>query len=99
MILHLPRNVGYMKFCGQVAKFRFHFPLRNIFAQNFNIDKDVIAGIEFSVLAGIISSATSIPNHGDTWFKGMELSRDVYKMFLKPNVRETFEHVIPFTSS
>jgi hypothetical protein len=61
--------------------------LTSLFAHNFNIDKVVIAGIEFNVSVDIISSATCIPDHGETWFKGMELDLDDYKLFLKPNVK------------
>ena len=54
-----------MNFCEQVAEYGSHVPLTSIFVQNFNIDKAVIEGIEFIVLAGIISLATGIPNHGE----------------------------------
>lgn len=35
----------------------------------------------FSVDA--ISQATSIPNHGENWFKGMNLDLEEYKTYLK----------------
>ena len=70
--------------------------MTSLFAHNFNIDKVVIAGIEFSFSADIISSATSTPNLGETWFKGVELDLDDYKLFLKPNVRDSPKHVFPF---
>lgn len=85
-----------MKVHEQIVDFGSHVPLTSIFSQNLNTDKAIMVGIEFNVLAGIIYSATCIPNHDDTQFKGMELSLDDYKMFLKPNVRETFEHGFPF---
>ena len=90
------RNVGCMKFCEKIQEVGCHVSLTSLFAHDFNIDKVVIEGIEFSVSTDIISSATGIPNHGETWFKGMELDLDDYKLFLKPNVRDAPKHVFPF---
>ena len=88
-----------MKFCEKIQEVGYDVPLTSLFAHNFNIDKVVIAGIEFSVSADIISSATCIPYHGETWFKGMELDLDDYKLFLKPNVRDAPKQVFSFQTS
>lgn len=85
-----------MNFCENIVEVGSLIHLRSIFAQNFNIYKVVIIGIEFNVSVDIISLATSIPNHGDTWFKGMELHLHDYKILLKPNVREIYKQVLPF---
>jgi hypothetical protein len=90
------RNDCCMKFCENIQEFGCHVPLTSLFAHNFNTDKAITAGIEFIVSTYIISSTTSILDHGETWFKGMELDLDDYKLFLKPNVRDAPKHVFPF---
>ena len=59
-------------------------------------DKYIIAGIEFTISAYVIALATCIPNHGEIWFKGMELDLENYKMFLKPHCKDAPQHIFPF---
>ena len=73
-----------------------HVPLTTLFAIKFSIYKATKAGIEFTLSAKAITSATWIPNEGEFWFNGMELDLENYPMFSKPHYRDESEHVFPF---
>ena len=70
--------------------------LTSLFSTSFNMGKVIIAGGELKILAGVISSETSIPSHGERWFKGMDLDLEDYKKFLKPHAREEQKYLFPF---
>lgn len=57
--------------------------LTSLFSSNLKRDHVTILGVNFMVLVEIISSATTIPNEGEIWFKGMDLDIEHYKTLLK----------------
>ena len=82
-------QVGYLWFCKKVQEVGYNCDLESLFAINFRGHRATILGVEFMVLADIISSPTTIPNVGEIWFKGMDLYIEPYKSFLKPWYEES----------
>ena len=83
-------------FCERIMEEGCHLQLNNLFSTSFIMGKAIIAGVEFNALAKVISSAISIPSHGENWFKGMDLDLEHYKQLLKPYAREKPEYLFPF---
>ena len=78
------KQVGCLGFCEKVQEVGYHYELTSLFATNFKRNKTTIAGMDFLVSTEVIALATSIPNQGEIWFKGMDLDIENYKVFLKP---------------
>lgn len=76
---------GCLRFCGRVQEVGYHAQLTSIFSTIFRRDEANIVGIDFTLSTYDIASITGILNHGEVWFKGMELDIENYKMFLKPH--------------
>jgi len=57
---------------------------------------EIIAWVEFTFSVASISLAKGIPDHGEYWFKIMNLDLEHYKSFLKTPYSETHTHIIPF---
>ena len=76
-------DVNFLGFCQRVEEVGFHEKLTDLFATNLKGEKATIAGIEFTFSVDAISLATWIPNHGEYWFKGMNLDLEQYKPYLK----------------
>jgi len=55
-------------------------------------ERAIIAGVEFTFSVAAISLSTGIPDHGEYWFKGMNLDFEHYRSFLKTPYRETHTH-------
>ena len=88
--------VGCLGFCERIQEVGCHAKLTSLFATNFKKDKTTIAGVYFIVSTDVIATATGIPNHGEIWFKGMDLDIENYKVFLKPHYKDTPTHIFPF---
>ena len=73
----------------------YNHDLTSLFALNFKRDHVTIAGVNFMVSAEIISSATTILNEGEIWFKGMGLDLEHYNFFLKPQYKQSHSHIFP----
>ena len=56
-----------------------HEHLRCIFSLTLMEDKITIAGNDFMFSVDSISQARGIPNHGENWFKDMNLDLEEYK--------------------
>ena len=70
--------------------------MKSLFSTSFNMGKATIAGVEFNLSADVISSTTSIPSHGQKWFKGMDIDLEDYELLGKPQARENPEYIFPF---
>ena len=66
-------DVNCLGFCQRVQEVGYHEHLIGIFSLTLKEDKITIAGIDFMFSVYAISQATGIPNHGENWFKGMNL--------------------------
>jgi hypothetical protein len=89
-------DVGCLGFCERIQEVGCHAKLTSLFATNFKKDKTTIVGIDFTISTDAISIATGIPNHGEIWFKGMDLDIENYKIFLKPHYKNNPTHIFPF---
>jgi len=76
-------DVNCLGFFQRVKEVGYHEYLTSIFSFTLKEDKITIAGTDFIFLVDSISQATSIPNHGENWFKGMNLYLEEYKPYLK----------------
>jgi len=85
----------YLGFCLKVQEVGYHQGLTSLFSMNFRRDHVTIVGFKFLVSAEFIASTTTIPNEGDICFKGMDLDLEHYKMFLKPQYKESPSHIFP----
>ena len=54
-----------------------------MFATTLKGEKAIIVGVAFIFLVDAIYYATWIPNHGEYWFKGINLDLEQYKPYLK----------------
>jgi hypothetical protein len=89
-------DVGCLGFCERIQEVGCHAKLTSLFATNFKKDMTTIVGVDFMVSTDSISISTSIPKHGEIWFKGMDLDIENYKIFLKPHYKEAPTHIFPF---
>ena len=89
-------DVNCLGFCQRVEEVGYHEELTDLFAANLKGEKATIAGIDFTFSVAAISLATGIPNHGEYWFKGMNLDLEQYKSFIKSQYKETHTHILPF---
>lgn len=90
------KNVGCLGFCDRIQEVGCHLRLTSLFANNFRRDKVNIAGVDFTISGDAISIAIGIPNHGEIWFKGMDLDNNNYKAFLKASYNNDPKHIFPF---
>lgn len=90
------QDVGCLVFCEKIQEVYFNVYLTGIFATSFRRDKAIIVGVEFTILVEDISIATGILNHGEVWFKGMDLDVENYEAFFKPPYKTTPKHIFPF---
>lgn len=88
-------QAGCLGFCQKVQEVGYHHDLTSLFTTSFKKDRAIIAGVKFPVSAEVIALATTIPNQGEIWFKGMDLYLEHYKMFLKPQYKECPSHIFP----
>jgi len=89
-------DVNCLGFCQRVQEVGYHEHLIGIFFLTLKEDKITIAGTNFMFSVDAISQDTSIPNHGENWFKGMNLDLEEYKPYLKSQYKGAHSHVFPF---
>ena len=75
--------MNFLGFCQRVQEVGYHEQLTAIFSITLKVEKDTIVGIDFIFYIDAISHAIGIPNHGENWFKGMNLDLEEYKPYLK----------------
>ena len=75
---------------------RFPDHLKDLFGTNLKGENTTIVGIDFTFSVDAISLATEIPNHGEYWFKGMNLDLEEYKPYLKSQYKGAHSHMFPF---
>ena len=66
-------DVNCLGFSQRVQEVGYHEHLAGIFSLTLKEGNITIAGIDFMFSVDSISQATCIPNHGENWFKGMNL--------------------------
>lgn len=72
-----------------------HHDLASLFAISFKKNNATITWVNFPLSPEVIASTTTIPNQREIWFKGMDLDLEHYKMFLKPQYKESPSHIFP----
>ena len=77
------KDVNCLGFCQRVQEVGYHKHLTGIFSLTLKEDKITIARTNFMFSVDAISQAIGIPNHGENWFKGMNLDLEEYKPYLK----------------
>ena len=89
-------DINCLGFCQRVQEVGHHDHLTSIFYLTLKEDKITIAGTDFMFSVDSISQATCLPNHGENWFKGMNLDLKDYKPYLKSQYKGAHSHVFPF---
>jgi len=84
-----------LEFFQKVQEVGYHDDLTSLFTTSFKKDQAIVAWFKFPVSAEIIASTTIIPNEGEISFKRMDLDLEHYKMFLKPQYKESPSHIFP----
>ena len=79
-----------------VCEVGFHEQLTDWVATHLEGESAISAGVKFTFSVASISLATGILDHGEYWFKGMNLDLVHYTSFLKTPYMEIHTHIIPF---
>jgi len=87
------KQVGCLGLCNKVQGVGYNHDPTTLFSINFKRDHVTIVGVNFIVSIEIVASAIGIPNHGEIWFKGIDLDIENYKVFLKPQYKESPSHI------
>ena len=95
-ILKCFQDVKCVKFCQKVKEVGYNEQLTGLFSIALKKDKVVIVGIEFNFTLEAISTTNGIPNHGEYWFKGMNLDDEYFKPYLKSAYKDAPLQVFPF---
>ena len=82
-ILKCFEDVNCVEFFQKIQEVGYNEQLTGLFSIALKKHKVVIVGIEFNFTLESISTTTGIPNHGEYWFKGMNLDDEYFKPYLK----------------
>ena len=96
-ILFNLHEVGCLKFCQMVQEVKSFSPLTHLCALRFRDKHFQLAFLDFKFSPRSISKATKIPYIGEKWFRQSHLDSDDYKLFLKPEHRESCPSIFPFS--
>ena len=95
-ILKYFENVNCVQFFQKIQEVGHNEQLIGLFSIALKKGKFFIVGLEFNFALESISIATGIPNHGEYWFKGMNVDDEYYKPYLKSTYKYDPLHVFPF---
>lgn len=90
------KDVNCLGFFQRAQEVGYHEHLTGILSLILKEEKITIVGNDFMFLVNFISQATGIPNHGEKWFKVMNLDLEECKPYLKSQYKGSHSHVFPF---
>ena len=90
-------EVGCLDFCQRVQEVKNISPLTHLCALRFQSKHFQVANLDFKFSPRSVSKATKIRYHGEKWFKQTHLDLDDYKLFIKPEHRDTCTAIFPFS--
>jgi len=83
--------------CEKIQGQGHHLHLTKQFSLNSKGKELKVGNLEFVVSEKSIVVTTNIPIHGEEWFKGMKLDLVHFKYFLKPQYKEGYESMVPWS--